>query len=476
MKNNSQFHTHNSKLFRQILFSYLPRIVSFSVGPILIALLTKNLSVEEFGIFTIFRDTCFLMIFIFGFGLNRYIANFVPGKKINEQYSIYKTIFSIEFLIFTSISLLIVIPFRRFFLSLLKIQGYSFEFMIFVCAFIVYIIYLEGINFLGYLKRLEIKSVFAFSEKVLYFLMILFLSFYGMNLRNISFVFLILHIVLLIFLIFFIDIKRVLNAAFQKNIIVKAFSFGLPLLATDIGWRVMRNVDRYILSANSLDKEVGIYAFGFKYVEIAYLVGSPVIWTIYPYLVESFNLNKFKDAANYLSRQVQISFYLVCGALSGLIVFRNEFVPLLSKKEYLAYPFVFSYMAICVITMTTIYIFQQIVILMGEGKRLGVYYLICTCLNILLNIILIPIYGIYGALIATVISMFLLSVLIILRTKKKFELSFYKNSIFYFLLSLLVILSLYDVDSFFYRVVGYLPYVVIYIIIFFRKILKILKN
>ena len=75
-------------MHRQIMLSYLPRLLNLVVVPAHIALLTKNLSVESY-IWNMLLSSGFVATMIFSLGLQKVLSIKVPGRSLYIQLSFF---------------------------------------------------------------------------------------------------------------------------------------------------------------------------------------------------------------------------------------------------------------------------------------------------------------------------------------------------------------------------------------------------
>lgn len=189
-----------------------------------------------------------------------------------------------------------------------------------------------------------------------------------------------------------IDIKML------KNMLM----FSIGFIPSCLSATVLTLSDRYFLKGYRSYSEVGVYSLGYKVgMLIEPLFVSPFRQVFTPYKFKLFKENDAVDRFNYMF----IKYHVIgCFVILGISIYSKLLIMLLSKGEYMeAYkivPFViFSYF------LYGKAIFYSLGIEIKNRTYLdGLIMLISGVLNMLLNIIFVRKYGMYGAAFATMIS------------------------------------------------------------------------
>jgi O-antigen/teichoic acid export membrane protein len=199
--------------------------------------------------------------------------------------------------------------------------------------------------------------------------------------------------------------SRSMPAIFSFPIMIDLLNFGLPMIPGTIALMVLRVSDRYMLtylSANGL-YDVGIYAIGYRIGMILTFLNSIISLVYFPYAMKIA-----KDPRSASSYRRMFRAYAVWGGLVGFLVilFAWELSLLLLDAAY--YEAV-KIVAFGVISSFLFGLFNIINISFYIRKKAGNIALAVgsgSVINIILNFLLIPRIGIYGAGIASVISYF----------------------------------------------------------------------
>lgn len=194
-----------------------------------------------------------------------------------------------------------------------------------------------------------------------------------------------------------------------------AFTIFVPYIATLLFSYVDKLMLGSMLSGNT---QTGYYEQGLKFVSLAIAMINALSTALVPRIANLYSIGMIDDVKKYISRSIQTIFALGGLISAGLFVVSSNLVP-----WYFGSQFYHS------ITVTKILSF--LVILKGINSVLGGGFLIATfrqgkysiaisaaaIVNIVLNALCIPNYGANGAAIASVISEFCLTVLLITMTR-----------------------------------------------------------
>lgn len=190
---------------------------------------------------------------------------------------------------------------------------------------------------------------------------------------------------------------------FHRETMVSLLKDGWPLIVSSALIVIHTRIDQVMIGQMLGNAEVGIYSAAIRLSESWLFIPSIIIQTVTPYLLKLRDNNP----SHYQARLLQLySLMFWLGALAGgmTIFFGEFFVVLLFGEQYRA-----AYMPLVLTIWTGIFISQAVargIWMVGEnmqGYRL-INNLVAVPLNIALNWLLIPRYGVVGASIASLIS------------------------------------------------------------------------
>ena len=188
-----------------------------------------------------------------------------------------------------------------------------------------------------------------------------------------------------------------------KVIIPETLKFGIPLIVVGLSMTLLNMSDRFIIKFLASEESLGLYELGYRVAGILnmFLI-MPVSLTFGPIAYKIYK--QPGDKEYYGKILTYFTYILVWGALF-LSVFAKEIIMVFSKSE----AYIPAYHVVPVILFSYVFWGMSIISSVGiylKGKTVysALVTIAATILNVSLNFILIPVYGIMGAAISTLIA------------------------------------------------------------------------
>ena len=230
-----------------------------------------------------------------------------------------------------------------------------------------------------------------------------------------------------LFVLGLLDIRQNINHLreidfFDKKSI-KIMQIGLPLGVAVMLVSLQTNIPRYFLEHYSNVELVGIYTILYYFI----VIGGIVINSVCQYLSPSFSAFYRDLKIEDLKKTIRNAFFIALSlGIVGLVIslFLNDFIiRILYGNDYLAYAYLLPY-----IMIAGIFTYLSVVngYLLTSLKLLKIQmpiFLILVCLTVIYSYLLIPAYGLIGAVYTTIlsaVSQFLISSFIIYRKIQEF--------------------------------------------------------
>ena len=394
---------------RQIGISYFFMTLSFILGPVLIFLLTRNLSVAEYGVYSIFSVTIAILSTFLTLSLNGFIITKLPGQ---DYYKKVKSMASILFfeLIFLVIlfSFLFMPPINKRILLLLKIGGYWFEFQLVLIIIFVSLIYYLLVYYLTAKKKIELQSFLSFIYNYLWMivLIVFFFIFKKLNLRIIFWLW--LARLIFSFIILMRYIKKDASFFFKKvkkvspKIIKKALVFSLPLVPVSASGWAITFADRYMINYLKNPALTGIYSLAYSLAMMILSVSMIISSVLHPYISKAWSDEKGHQIL--FNAMLKYNLMIIFPASVGLFVLRKQIITLISGTEYLLGSASVAILVFFPLFAFLTDLYSKNLALRDKTKLMALIYISGGLLNIILNYFLIIAYGINGAAISTTIS------------------------------------------------------------------------
>ena len=202
--------------------------------------------------------------------------------------------------------------------------------------------------------------------------------------------------------VYFFLIKRYYTWKIDIQLFKQLLVYSFPLAVAMIPITLIDISDRYFLLAYSSLREVGLYSIGYKAgILIRLLIAWPFALAWGPFVISV----KDRPEAKQLYARI-MDYYLACSLFATLaisILSREVLMAVAPQNYWEAYRVVPLIAISCSIfgIYTIVNIGSYIT---KKTKRIPVITSMAVCINLLLNYLLVPSYGMMGAAVATVIA------------------------------------------------------------------------
>jgi O-antigen/teichoic acid export membrane protein len=395
-------------------------------GIILLPILTKNIPIEEYGIWVQISVTIGLIPAVVMLGLPYTMVRFLAAAKKREE--IQEGFYSIACIVlFTSaIASLLLFLFSK------PIAASLFDNNLTIARILPLIVFfacLNGIllNFFRTFQQIKRYSIFHFIQTYLNVALVAYfvLSGYGIFgaiiglLISSSFVFLIMAS--LIISEIGINIPKFTH-------IREYLTFGLPTVPGNLSTWMVNSSDRYVIGIFLGTAFVGYYSPGYTMGNMINMFLAPLVFMLPAVLSKYYDENNMDEVKSVLRYSLKYFLLLAIPSVFGLSLLSKPILTILSTPEIALQGYL-----------------MQIIMLEKKTKIVGTIWIIAAILNLGLNLIFIPYIGILGAAIATLIAFAFAFILTSFYSFKyfKFDLGFHfiLKSIFASVLMSLIIIK-----------------------------------
>ena len=398
-KNNSTKFGTARRITTNFISLITAEIISRILQFIIFVYLARTLGKDNFGIFSFGLAFALLVMVIVDFGLNQlFIREISRNKKLASKYLFNGIVIKIFLAIFAML----------FAYLFLNIMNYSSE--VKTVAYIMLLFALiQSFNELNFsIFRAFERMYYEMGTKIFRMLILISLIFYLIK-NNYGFIasvlafpiteFIVLGIATLLVYSKFTKISFEFDYAFSKMIVKESSLFFFSLIFTTL----YLYVDQIMISKFRNTTEVGIYSAAANI--IIALIFIPLMYanSIYP-VISRFYITSKKSLKLAYERSFKYMLVLGLPIAAGIYKLSDKIILLLYGKEYLA--------SAVVLSILSVYIFLKFLnpitgyTLMATDKQGTRLFSQATAaiINIILNFILIPLYGIIGAAFATLIT------------------------------------------------------------------------
>ncbi len=193
------------------------------------------------------------------------------------------------------------------------------------------------------------------------------------------------------------------------------FGFSIPLIPGMLASWVINSSDRYVIGILLGVTPVGIYAAGYGIGYVIICFTAPLATVLLPTLSRLYDENRIEEVKTHLAYSLKYFLMLAIPSVFGLTVLARPLLQVLSTPEFVPEgSLVLSIIALSYLLFGTYVIFSQVHLLMKRTKILGFLWGGAALLNLTLNVILVPLFGVTAAAAATLFCYTLVTVITIL--------------------------------------------------------------
>lgn len=177
--------------------------------------------------------------------------------------------------------------------------------------------------------------------------------------------------------------------------------FGIQLVLNDGTYFLDTSVDTIIVGYFLTSQEVGIYSIAIMFAQLLFVIPGAIAQVTYPVLTEFYH-KKLTDAMkSTLSKSIKYSFFISSIIGLGLILFSSNIISILLPPIFQQAVIPLSIIIFSLILYAPFTSIGSLWNAVGKPHIIFILGIIWVTINAIVNITLIPIYGILGAAIAT---------------------------------------------------------------------------
>lgn len=216
--------------------------------------------------------------------------------------------------------------------------------------------------------------------------------------------------------------------SFNKKIASQFLREGWPLILTGVSANIAMRIDQIMLKSYFDAVTVGVYAAGVRLAEVFTFIPMVVGTAIYPKIVAS-NLPEEEHQIYGIIRYV-FYFLIVFAVLINLI--GSYAVAILFGADYVASASVFNILIWTIPFFYLTVISNKLLMKINKSRLILIRQIYVAVLNIVLNLIFIPYYGVTGSAIATLSSIVIVLLLEFFSKETRWIFVLKLKALFYF--------------------------------------------
>lgn len=389
----------NSKVLNNILWLFFDKIIRMGIGVFVLILLARYLGPEQYGLLNYAQALIALFAALSGLGLYGIVVRDLV--KYDDKNLLLGTAFGLKILsaIFAYALLVLLI-------YILRPDDELSKYIVIILGLSLLFNTSDIIKF-WFEANVQSKYTVIVENSVFVVISILklLMIYYKFSLLSFVYIFTLEAFLVALFL-FIIYIKRTILSKwkFNKTRAKELLKDSWPLIISSIAWIIYTRIDQIMIGQMLGDKEVGLYSAAIRLSDIANFIPTMIAFSIIPTII------KLRDENRKLyEKKFQDIYYVVISLMIILAIFvsffSNEIIHILYGAEYIKSSNVLQIQFWIIIFTSLAAISGKYLINDGLQKITMNRHIIGVFLNIPLNYFMIPIYGIEGAAVASLISL-----------------------------------------------------------------------
>ena len=408
------------KFAKDVLVIGISNILVALSSIILLSLITKNLGAYDYGIWIQFNVTVNLVLAFAGIGLPFALVRLLPSKTNKEEiqedfYSIFYLVFFITLIVSTILIAFADIIATAFFggaTDIVRIIG-----LIILVGSLNYVLQSAFRAF----QKIKEYALFQIAGPYSQIAIITYLALNGYGMLAIVLAVLVINLVLFISMFFLIKAQIGIRRPHFSRI-KDYLSFGLPMIPWNLSMWVMSGSTRYIISFFLGVTAVGVYSAAYSMGQVMFMLSGILSFVLTPAVSKLYDEGKMEDVKKHLSFSLKYLLALAIPFVFGAAVLAKPVLQLFSTaaiadEGYLVVPLV----ALNALPWGIYAVAAQVLLLLKKTKTIAISWVIAASVNCLLTIVSVPLVGIMGAAVTSVISNAMGTGIIIYYCQKEFS-------------------------------------------------------
>jgi stage V sporulation protein B len=398
-----------------VIFNILAGITAYLTRLIL----ARSMTPAEYGLFYAVFTLVTFSLFFRDLGFDQALVKYIAEWKVTKKYNEIKTAIAAVLCIQLVASIILSIVF--FTLADFLAQNYfrNPAAATILKVLIIYVLFSLTIRTIrGLFQGIQEMGLFSSTEfiknTIVFITSAIFISLgFGIFAPMIAFaivgpIFLLTYLPFIIKKYSFLKDSKIANFSSTAH---QLWIFGMQVFATSAGSKIIGEIDTLILTYTRTLTEVGIYNVVLPSAMALLMIGTSAASAAFPMVSELWAKNDKIRLSKGITLLNNYSFVIMAPVLLTIAVFASFFLNLLFGSEYTPGSTALQILLIGVLFFIVAVINMNIISGIGKPKEVTKIVIAAAVVNLILNIIFIPIYGINGAAFATTIS-YLLALLI----------------------------------------------------------------
>lgn len=403
--------TIRQTIFKNTFWLAIAEAVSRLLRLILIIYVARILGATEYGKFTFALAFVSLFLIFYEFGLPLIVTREFSGEKEREKE--FYSVLSLKIVL--SLGTLILILIGSFFVTSDHVIR---EIILILALFSLISGFLTIIYaFFQARQRMEYQAWATILQASVVTPVGIFVLLIFPSVTNLSYSYLFSSLVALIFVLCFFHFKVLpLRIFWHKTVWQRFFKMSWPVAFIGLFGVIYTHIDSVMMGYLGYLTETGWYNAAYSIIHVILLPAGFISTSFYPILSKFFKESegKFQDI---LQGQMKVMILLAFPLVAGGIALAPKIIIFIYGLKFSPSILAFQILIIIAGFVFLSSPFHYLFIAVNQQKKIFYINAVGAAINIVLNLLLIPRFTLYGAAVATLITYFIMFVLVIFAAK-----------------------------------------------------------
>lgn len=201
--------------------------------------------------------------------------------------------------------------------------------------------------------------------------------------------------------------------------------YSLPFVVTNMGAFALFATDKFLLSAMKYAEETGLYSLGGKLgiaLNVAIIWPFTLVW--HPILFRIARDETVEETRRLLARVFTYMTGILVWAGLSLALFGPELIDVMSPPAYAAANQVVPFLVVSYVIYGCYRHFQAGLYITGKSRIVATSFLAAAAVNLLLNLAWIPLWGMRGAAVATLVSFAVMAAMVLIAAQREYPIPY----------------------------------------------------
>ena len=410
-----------ARLFQQYSQYFVGLFCSLLLGFLSFPVFTRIFSVTDYGTLDLIQKIVTLLIAVAKLGFQHGVVRFYDHARFANDRGSAQTFYSTMFFGGASTALTVTLVFVGIVIALPNaIIGEQFKKLLVLASALIFLGGVESVQW-GFLRNKEqtkLYSVAMISIKAGTLAFVYILIWFGHRGVYVFFAGAIGAEALVVAVLIFPLFRRGCLAPhfFNRQLFVMAASFGAPLVVYELSNIVLDSGDRVLVRQFLGGESLGRYSVAYNIAGYVYqLVLVPLNLALVPMYMKLWRIKGRQETIEFLSRGLDLFILLAAALMSTIIVTAEDAIVVLASEKYRGSGSLVSMIAAGLLIYAMLAFFAAGLLIFKKSFVMVRQVSYAAAANLALNCLLLPLMGVRGAALATLLG-YVLCILLLARS------------------------------------------------------------